>query len=201
VAVGPWWDEAVEHDLTLSGHGITLRPLAAADAPALLALVDAASWQGFTSAPPADEPAMRSWVEASVAAPGKVVFAVVGDGGELRGTTSFYDLVEDQGRVEIGSTLYGRAWWGSSTNPAAKLLLLAQAFDGWGLARVALRADARNTRSLAAIERLGAVREGVLRSHRVAGDGTRGDTVYFSVLAAEWPAVRAGLEARLVPAT
>ncbi|MFC8734312.1 GNAT family N-acetyltransferase [Luteimicrobium sp. NPDC057192] len=191
----------MDHDLTLTGHGIELRPLRAHDAPALLALVDAAAWQGFTSPVPQDEDAVRDWIHASVTAPGKVVFAVVGqDDRQFRGTTSFYDLVPDQGRVEIGGTLYGRSWWGGPTNPAAKLLLLTQAFDVWGLARVALRADSRNARSLAAIGRLGAVREGVLRSHRVAGDGTRGDTVYFSVLADEWPAVRAGLEARLAPA-
>jgi len=187
----------MEHDLTLTGHGLTLRPLLPDDAAALLGLVDTASWQGFTSPPPPDEDAMRAWVDAAVTAPGKVVFAVAGEGGELRGTTSFYDLAEDQGRVEIGSTLYGRAWWGGRTNPAAKLLLFTHAFETWGLARVALRADARNTRSLAAIARLGAVPEGVLRSHRVAGDGSRGDTVYFSVLADEWPTVRARLEARL----
>jgi RimJ/RimL family protein N-acetyltransferase len=187
----------VEHDLTLAGHGIELRPLHPDDAPALLALVDAAAWQGFTSPVPRDEDAMRDWILASATTPAKLAFAVVGGEGQMRGTTSFYDLVPDQGRVEIGGTLYGRAWWGGRTNPAAKLLLLAHAFDVWGLTRVALRADSRNARSLAAIERLGAVREGVLRSHRVAGDGTRGDTVYFSVLADEWPAVRAGLEARL----
>ena len=187
----------MEHDLTLTGHGLTLRPLLPDDAPALLALVDAASWQGFSSPLPQDEPAMRDWIHASVTAPGKVVFAVGGDGGEVRGTTSFYDLSLEQGRVEIGSTLYGRPWWGGATNPAAKLLLFTHAFETWGLTRVALRADARNARSLAAIERLGAVREGVLRSHRVAGDGTRGDTVYFSVLADEWPGVRASLAARL----
>ncbi|MGC5168407.1 GNAT family N-acetyltransferase [Luteimicrobium sp. DT211] len=190
----------MDHDLTLTGHGIALRPLRPDDAGALLALVDAASWQGFTSPPPQDEPAMRDWVRGSVETPARLAFAVVGQGGEVRGTTSFYDLSHDQGRVEIGSTLYGRAWWGGATNPAVKLLLFTHAFETWGLARVALRADARNARSLAAIERLGAVREGVLRSHRVAGDGTRGDTVYFSVLADEWPAVRAGLEARLADA-
>jgi RimJ/RimL family protein N-acetyltransferase len=75
--------------------------------------------------------------------------------------------------------------------------MLGHAFDVWGCARVALRADTRNTRSVAAITRLGAVPEGVLRNHRLAPDGTRGDTAYFSILPAEWPGVRAGLLARL----
>jgi RimJ/RimL family protein N-acetyltransferase len=88
------------------------------------------------------------------------------------------------------------------TNPACKLLLLRHAFETWGLARVALRADARNTRSCAAIRRLGATPEGVLRKHRVASDGSTGDTAYFSIVDDEWPGVRARLEERLaaVPA-
>ena len=75
--------------------------------------------------------------------------------------------------------------------------LLSQAFDEWDLARVALRADSANSRSISAILRLGASAEGVLRSHRVRPDGSRGDTAYFSVLADEWPQVRAGLRDRL----
>ncbi len=102
-----------------------------------------------------------------------------------------------QGRVELGSTFYAREWWGGTTNPACKYLLLRHAFEDLGVARVALRADARNSRSLGAIRRLGAVPEGVLRSHRVAPDGSRQDTAYFSVLRDEWPTVRDGLLARL----
>lgn len=98
-----------------------------------------------------------------------------------------------QQRCEIGHTFYGRHWWGGATNPACKLLLLTHAFEDWGMYRVALRCDARNARSLAAMRRLGAVPEGVLRGHRVAADGSRGDTAYLSVLAPEWPAVRDGL--------
>jgi RimJ/RimL family protein N-acetyltransferase len=75
--------------------------------------------------------------------------------------------------------------------------MFTQAFEVWGMHRVALRADARNARSVAAIRRLGASPEGVLRAHRVAADGSRGDTAYFSILAPEWPQVRAGLLARL----
>ena len=75
--------------------------------------------------------------------------------------------------------------------------MLTHAFEIWGCARVALRADARNTRSIGAITRLGATPEGVLRRHRLAPDGTLADTAYFSVVADEWPAVRAGLLARL----
>ena len=86
---------------------------------------------------------------------------------------------------------------GGPTNPACKLLLLEHAFEVWGMHRVALHADARNARSIAAMRKLGLVPEGMLRGHRVAADGSRGDTAYFSVLAPEWPAMRAGLLSRL----
>jgi RimJ/RimL family protein N-acetyltransferase len=126
---------------------------------------------------------------------------VLGPDGEVRGSTRFYELNTGQRRVEIGSTFYGRAWWAGVTNPACKLLLLRHAFEELGLRRVALRCDARNTRSRAAILRLGAREEGRLRAHRVAPDGSVGDTLYFSVLADEWPGVRDGLEARLAALT
>lgn len=188
----------MEHDLVLAGHGVRLVPAAPEHAPALFALIDAGLWAGMTTAPPASVDVVTRSVEAARQAPGRYAFAVLDDAtGEVRGQTSFYDVVPEQERCEIGHTFYGRAWWGGRTNPASKLLLLAHAFEAWGMHRVALRADARNARSIAAIRRLGATPEGVLRGHRVAADGTRGDTAYFSILRDEWPAVRAGLEDRL----
>jgi RimJ/RimL family protein N-acetyltransferase len=157
----------------------------------------------MTSAVPTSVADVEGWIDTARRTDGTLAFAVVGEAdGEVRGSTRFYDLAPAQGRVEIGTTFYGRAWWGGMTNPACKLLLLRHAFETWGLARVALRADARNTRSCAAIRRLGATPEGVLRKHRVASDGSTGDTAYFSIVDDEWPGVRARLEERLaaVPA-
>jgi RimJ/RimL family protein N-acetyltransferase len=191
----------VHHDLVLAGHGVRLEPLTEHHAPALHALVDDALWAGMTFPRPADVAAWEAWARAQLAAEAKMVFAVVTDGGpddgRVRGSTSYYELAPGQRRTDVGSTFYGRDWWGAATNPACKLLLLAHAFETWGFQRVGLRADARNTRSCAAIERLGAVREGVLRKHRLAADGSPGDTVYFSVTDDEWPTVRANLVARL----
>jgi RimJ/RimL family protein N-acetyltransferase len=99
-------------------------------------------------------------------------------------------------RAEIGFTWYAQSAQGSEVNPAAKLLLFAHAFAS-GANRVELKCDARNTRSRAAILKLGATQEGILRHHMVMPDGHLRDTVYFSVLAQEWPQVRARLEARL----
>lgn len=195
----------MQHDTTLEGFGVRLVPLDESHAPALGALVDDGIWAGMSSRVPAGTDAMSGYVRDAVAAPGRLAFAVVGagsgdasDGAEVvRGSTSLYEWVPSQGRVELGSTFYAREWWGGVTNPACKYLLLRHAFEDLGVARVALRAAARNSRSIGAIRRLGAVPEGVLRSHRVAPDGSRQDTAYFSILLDEWPTVRDGLLARL----
>lgn len=115
--------------------------------------------------------------------------------GRIVGTTTLGDFEERLERAHIGWTAYAPAVWSTAVNPEAKLLLLQLAFDS-GFGRVKLQADAVNARSRAAIARLGATFEGVLRRHRIRADGW-GDTAVFSVLADEWPAVRAGLEARL----
>ncbi|WP_425955876.1 GNAT family N-acetyltransferase [Xylanimonas sp. McL0601] len=203
------------HHLLLAGYGVRLEPLTAAHAPALAAMVDDPMWAGMTSPRPQGVAAWEEWVGAQLADRARRAFAVVTDAasagpegatdragiaspdGEVRGSTSFYDLSHPQRRVEIGTTFYARRWWGTANNPACKLLLLTHAFEDWGLQRVALRADARNTRSCAAIQRLGATPEGVLRKHRVAADGSTGDTAYFSITDDEWAAVRSGLETRL----
>lgn len=186
------------HDVTLTGFGTRLVPLDPTHAAPLAALVDDELWAGMTTPTPADPDAMRAWVEGSLAQEGRLGFAVLDEAtGAVRGSTSYYDLDERIGRVEIGNTFYGRAWWGTANNPACKYLLLRHAFESLGLARVAFRADVLNVRSVRAIERLGAVHEGVLRGHRLRPDGTRSDSVYLSILAGEWPGVRDHLLARL----
>ncbi|WP_020015672.1 GNAT family N-acetyltransferase [Promicromonospora sukumoe] len=191
----------MQHDLRLAAHGVRLEPLAHEHAPALAGLVDAQLWAGMTSALPDTVPAMEAYVDAALAAPDHLAFAVLGPDGEVRGSTRFYELSARQRRVEIGSTFYGRDWWAGATNPACKLMLLRHAFEVLELRRVALRCDARNTRSRAAILKLGAQEEGRLRAHRIAPDGSEGDTLYFSILSDEWPGVREGLETRLTALT
>ena len=186
----------MRHDLALSAPGVRLVPLEEEHAPALYGLVDDELWAGMTSPVPRSVDDVVALVHAAHDDPGRCAFAVRLD-GETVGSTSLYDHVPAMARAEIGFTFYARRVWGTRVNPACKLALFAHAFDVWGCARVALRADAANTRSIGAITRLGAVPEGVLRSHRVRPDGTRGDTAYFSVLADEWPAVRDDLRARL----
>ncbi len=186
------------HDLTLEGHGIRLAPADPADAAEAWPLTDETLWSRRTT-PWADSvEAYADRVEHQRRTPGLYAFTVRDAAtGEVRGATTFYEYVPAQGRVEIGTTWYGRAFQGGRTNPAAKLLLLRHAFEQWRVNRVALRCDARNERSARAIERLGATPEGRLRRHRIAPDGSVADTLSFSILREEWPAVRAGLEGRL----
>ena len=117
--------------------------------------------------------------------------------GRAVGSTRFGDIAPEHGRVEIGWTWIAPSQQRTAINTEAKLLQLSYAFDELGATRVALKTDGRNLRSQAAIERLGAVREGTLRRHLRMPDGFIRDTVYFSILSDEWPAVKARLQERV----
>jgi RimJ/RimL family protein N-acetyltransferase len=117
--------------------------------------------------------------------------------GRLVGSTSFLDINLSHKRIEIGATWYHPSEWSSAVNPECKLLLLTHAFEVLGVNRVALITDARNERSQAAISKLGAVREGVFRSHKITQGGRVRDSVIFSIITPEWPSVRVGLLKRL----
>ncbi|GAB2535403.1 GNAT family N-acetyltransferase [Brachybacterium huguangmaarense] len=185
----------MHHDVILRRGSVALRPLTAGDGPALRSLVDEAMWAGNGQPLPRTDEEMSRLLAALVEAPATFAFAVELD-GRLVGRTVLYELVEGL-KVEIGHTIYAREVWGTAVNPTAKLLLMGHAFDDLGVGRVALRCDHRNARSRGAILRLGAMFEGTLRRFRPAADGTVADVDYFSVIAEEWPAVRAGLEERL----
>ncbi|MGH8900483.1 MAG: GNAT family N-acetyltransferase [Egibacteraceae bacterium] len=113
------------------------------------------------------------------------------------GTTSYQEIFPEDERLEIGWTWLGRAFWGSPINSECRLLLLSHAFEDLGMERVAIRINSCNERAQAAIERIGWVREGVFRHYTVRPNGTRGDTIYFSLLSAEWPTAKARLIERL----
>jgi N-acetyltransferase len=125
-------------------------------------------------------------VDAETKAPGRIV-----------GTTSLGDIDLDNERTHIGWTAYTPDVWGTSVNPECKLLLLWHAFEHCGFNRVKIQTDSINARSQAAIAKLGATREGVLRQHIKRADGSWRDTVVYSVIREEWPMVKAGLELRL----
>lgn len=113
------------------------------------------------------------------------------------GSTRYLNISEREPRVEIGFTWYQPSVQGTYVNPEAKLLLLRNAFEFWNCARVEMKADAKNARSRAAMEKMGAKFEGILRRHQFVRDGYIRDSVYYSVLDHEWPNVRTGLQARV----
>ncbi|HEX3218455.1 MAG TPA: GNAT family protein [Candidatus Limnocylindria bacterium] len=117
--------------------------------------------------------------------------------GRAVGSTRFLDIAPEHGRLEIGWTWIAPSHQRTAVNTEAKLLQMTYAFGELGANRVALKTDLRNERSQAAIARIGGVREGVLREQFRMPDGYMRSSVYFSILAAEWPAVKARLEARL----
>jgi len=117
--------------------------------------------------------------------------------GSIVGTSSYLDVAVSDARLEIGWTAYTPAAWGTVVNPDTKLTLLRYAFDDLGAGRVQLKTDIRNARSQRAIAGIGAQYEGVLRRLQRRADDTIRDTVLFSIIAEEWPNVRAVLEARV----
>src|SRR5437660_12786455 len=126
-----------------------------------------------------------------------IVFAQIwNETGRCVGSTRLLDVRPADRQVEIGSTFLARSLWRTPANTESKFLFLTYCFETLGCVRVALKTDGRNVRSQEAIARLGAVREGVLRKHMNVR-GYQRDTVYFSILAEEWPAVKGRLQARL----
>jgi RimJ/RimL family protein N-acetyltransferase len=119
--------------------------------------------------------------------------------GQVVGMTTFCNADAASPRVEIGATWLARSVQGTAVNPEAKLLMLRHAFEEWDCIAVEFRTHWMNRQSRAAIARLGAKQDGVLRSHTRMPDGTLRDTVVFSIIASEWPTVRANLEHRLTP--
>ena len=184
----------------LTGRYIALEPLSDAHRNGLRAAADDPSIFRYMPLDGSGENFPIWWDESAHAhASGeRMVFAVrrLAD-GVIVGSSSYGNIVPAHARVEIGWTWYAKAAQASAVNPEAKLLLMAYAFETAGYHRVELKTDSTNARSRAAILKLGASEEGTLRGHMWMPRGYWRDTVYYSVLADEWPGVRAGLEARL----
>jgi len=184
--------------VTLEGRFVRLEPLHARHAAAL---AEAASEALFTHHFPPAELTPTGFADQIVgldAAPGFLPFAqVLRETGRAVGMTSYLDIQPQNRALEIGFTWIGKPWQGTGVNPESKLLLLAHAFEKLGALRVQLKTDRRNLQSQAALAKLGAVREGVLRKHMTLPDGHQRDTVMYSITDEEWPAVRRGLEERL----
>jgi RimJ/RimL family protein N-acetyltransferase len=191
--------------VTLTGRFVTLEPLAERHAVDLFEVMrDAEVCRYLAWAPPASIEETRGLVaeaQALMARRQSIVFAQVwNETGRAIGSTRLLDVRPADRQVEIGSTFLARRCWRTPANTEAKYLFLRHCFETLGCVRVALKTDGRNVRAQEAIARLGAVREGTLRKHMQV-KGYQRDTVYYSILDDEWPAVKAALVARLSAAT
>ena len=185
--------------VTLSGWGVRLEPLTRAHLSSLQeAVADGDVGElNYVAVPKPD--GMGAWLDHALTmaeAGRELPFAVV-DNGRVVGTTRFYDINPDVPTLAIGYTFHAASVWRTHVNTANKCLLLGHAFDTLGVQSVYFHTSHLNLRSQAAIERLGAQRDGVLRAHKRHKDGSLRDTVVYSITAAEWPSVREHLDARL----
>jgi RimJ/RimL family protein N-acetyltransferase len=185
--------------VVLENRFVRLEPLGAAHREGLRAAcaADTQIWTALYPYSLAGEHFDPRWSQllASAETGANLVFAVLAD-GEVVGMSSYLNIDRANAVTEIGGTYYRPDVRGGAVNPAAKRLLLTHAFDG-GARRVQFKVDALNARSRAAVLRLGAAQEGILRQDRVTWTGRIRDTAVFSILAEEWPKVRATLDARL----
>lgn len=192
-------EDAWRTPVVMQGEIVRLEPLSLEHAEGLAAAGDDASvfehlrgWDVMDAGLAAerirrtlDDPALVPWAQVDLRS------------GEVAGMTCFYDVSAPLRTVAIGHTWIGRRFWRSGLNTEAKLLLLTRAFEELDCVRVVWHTDIRNERSQAAITRLGATREGVLRKHKPRDDGSWRDTVTFSMLDDEWPDAKSRLRAAL----
>jgi RimJ/RimL family protein N-acetyltransferase len=183
--------------VTLTDRGVTLRPMTLDDEAGLCAAAaDGALWNiRVTSVPEPEQ--TRKYIEDALAmreAGNRFAFVVVESAsGKVLGSSSYHDILPGVKRVEIGYTWYAQSVQRSHVNSTCKLLLMTHAFETLGCHVVGWRTDNFNFASQAAIERLGAKKDGVIRGHALRRDGTIRDTVMYSLRAGEWPDVKAQL--------
>jgi len=199
--------------LSFSGRRVRLEPLAAEHAAPLLEAASTARGTFSFTLVPADLPGFDRYISTALGEQGRgesMPFVVRDGTGTIVGSTR-YMMIEHWSwpglpvepvpsgpdALEIGFTWYAERVQRTALNTEAKLLLCTHAFDVWGARRVTWKTDARNARSRAGIERLGARFDGVLRANRAAADGLVRDTAFYSMLRSEWPDARAKLTARL----
>jgi RimJ/RimL family protein N-acetyltransferase len=187
--------------VTLKGRHVELLPLAIEHRDALiLAVQDGELWKlWYTSAPTPEGVEAEIHRRLALRESGSMLPFTVVDPNTAQpvGMTTYMNVDATNRRVEIGSTWYAQRVQRTALNTEAKLLLLAHAFDSLGCIAVEFRTHFINQQSRRAIERLGAKLDGILRSHSVAPNGTLRDTCVYSVIACEWPTVRAHLEWQL----
>jgi RimJ/RimL family protein N-acetyltransferase len=191
-------------EIELRGKRVLLEPLARKHLPGLAAAIhDGELWKlPVTLVPHPDElESFLSVAQARQAAQQELAFATIDlVSGRVVGSTRFMKMEARHRRTEIGFTFIAASWQRSYVNTEAKYLMLRHAFETWGCERVEFITDVLNTRSRQAILRIGAAEEGVMRNHMIMRDGRNRDSVLHSVIASEWPQIRAGLESKVAVA-
>jgi RimJ/RimL family protein N-acetyltransferase len=191
----------VPQPVTLAGRHVRLEPLREEHADALWQVAQHPELWRYYFAPMHTRADMQRYVEAALEAQAKgtaLPFVQVDlASGTVAGSTRYGNIDVPNGKLEIGWTWLAPRFQRSGINTEAKLLLLTHAFETLGCLRVEFKADATNSKSIAAMERIGALYEGTLRRHMRRGDGTQRDTVYYSVIAEEWLGTRDALVAKL----
>jgi len=188
--------------VTLMGRIVRLEPLTEAHIPALAKVgLDESIWQYMRYGKVETVEQLTEWVHELLdlqAYGSDLPFTVIHQGlGAAIGCTRYLNIDPINRSLEIGGTWYGLEYQGTLVNPECKYLLLRHAFENLGCVRVWFKTDLRNQRSQHALERLGLVKEGVLRNHMILTDGYIRDSVVYSLIPAEWPQVKMKLEARL----
>jgi N-acetyltransferase len=188
--------------ITLNGKYIRLEPLSLEHVKDLAAAgCDERIWEYMVYGTIRTEDDMRLWVGEMLSRQsilGDIPFAVVHrKSGKAVGATRYMEIVPQHKRLEIGGTWYGLEYQKTAVNTECKYLLLTHAFESLGCIRVQLKTDSRNERSQRAIERLGAVKEGILRKHMITPDGYIRHSVYYSIIDTEWPSIRDSLTKKL----
>ncbi len=180
--------------IVLENSRVRLRPLEVTDFEALkLVAFNADLWR-YTLTRADDPMSLAAWLRQALEARDQQLrypFAIIDrQTGQLAGSTSYYSVVEADQRLSIGYTWVGETFQRTGLNRAAKHLLFSHAFGPLGCERVELETDSRNQKSRTAMARMGATEEGLLRNHRLTQNDFRRDTVIFSVIKPEWPALR-----------
>lgn len=187
--------------VVLEGNHVRLEPLRHNHAEGLLKAGQANEIWDWMPAKLTTAEAVKKFIDAAQQAESagqEYVFTVMmKPDNRIVGSTRYMDVQAAHMGVEVGWTWYSPDIWGTAVNPEAKFLLLSHAFEKWHARRLQLKTDDKNIRSQAAIKKLGAKYEGILRNHRIRPDGTMRHTVMFSIIDSEWPEVKAGLLQRI----
>jgi RimJ/RimL family protein N-acetyltransferase len=185
--------------VVLKGESIRLEPLSQDHAQGLFNRgQEVNDWAYMPRSCFVDMADTRQWIDEALATPNQVAFAIVENGKDKAvGSTRFLNIRPDHRTLEIGWTWLGKEWQQTRVNTEVKSLLLCHAFERLGCVRVEFKTDSRNMHSQRALERIGAIREGVLRNHMIVQSDFVRDSVYYSVLDREWLAVKEQLETLL----